>query len=433
MKNRLNATTVVLFIFTLTTSCTKEIIVEPDGEEDGMYGQVEASYNIVEFGADSTGVGDSSPAFDSILAAAVGKKQIEVYIPSGRYRISKRISIDSTLFFGYNFHRGLVIRGAGQDVTELVCDNDDGGLYFKGKTNLLSVTIRDMSIVANREGEGTAIEFNNANPGDHHSRMLQLKDVLIRGEKHSSGYFQNGVMCYNAWYPSFERVEITSRYGANTAGITMGHGIYLEDSYSPLITDCYIWGKVEYGITYKAVLKYPEDGIVDKSYIVGADHGVYIDLKDSPQWSEPAFRITNSHINYTINGVFLKGIRQVNISHNLFYCSNKAGSVYLGNTDPVTDFESRDINCDYASDVIISNNHFTEPASPKRIAIDISERSGYVSISNNQFNFDALCIRNNSTSPSYANANIFGGKPDFRAGNQTVYADSTSTLEIIDY
>ncbi|MFB2121631.1 glycosyl hydrolase family 28-related protein [Parapedobacter sp. 2B3] len=434
MKSNLNVIAVVLLVFILTVSCTKKITIEPDGDEqEGARNDVQAFYNIVDFGADSTGVGDSSPAFDAILSAAIGSKQIEIYIPSGRYRIEKRIVIDSTLFFGFNFHRGLIIRGVGQDVTELICDNNDGGLYFKGKTNLLSVTVRDMSIVANREGKGTAIEFDNVNPGDHHSRMLQVKDVLIRGEKHTTGYFQSGIKCYNAWYPSFERVEIAPRYGAGTENLFMDYGIFLEDSYSPLITSCYIWGKTDYGIFYRGNMKMPEDGIIDKTYIISANHGVYIDLKDYPQWSEPAFRLTNSHINYRQNGIFLKGVRQVTISDNLFYCQNKGGSIYLNNTDPISAYESIDVNCQYASDVIIANNHFTEPASPKRVAIAIGELSAFVSISNNHFNFDALCIRNESTSPSYASANVFGGKPDFRAGNQTKYEDVTGTLQKIEY
>src|SRR5690606_30662369 len=114
--------TLVFLQGALLGSCTKEIMIDPTGVDAGQ--QTEAFFNVIDFGADSTGVNDSSPAFDSILAASANTRQIEIYIPAGRYRISRRIAIDSTLFHGYNFHRGLMIRGAGQDVTELVCDND---------------------------------------------------------------------------------------------------------------------------------------------------------------------------------------------------------------------------------------------------------------------------------------------------------------------
>lgn len=406
--------------------------------EDSLEGPIQqngqAVVNVLDFGADSTGTLDSSPAFESLLAQAAGNRQVEVVIPAGRYRITRPILIDSLLFHGWDFQRGLIIRGAGEDVTELVCDNDEGGIFFDGRTNLFTATIKDLSVVTAREGEGTAISFDNVNPGDHHSRMLQVKDVLIRGTKFSEGYFERGIACYNAWYPAFDGVKITSRYGPGNEMMVMDYGILMEDCYSPLLTNCYIWGNVDYGIAYRNVNTEPEDGIVDKTYVVGANHGVYVDLHAThPDWPEPAFRVTNSHINYKVNGVYLKGIRQVNISHNLFYCSNNAGSVYLGNTDPVSVYESVDINCVHATDVIVSNNHFTEPASPKRIGIHIGPLSGYVSIANNQFNFDALCIRNDSARPSFVNANVYGGQPDFRAGNLTKYADLTSTLSIIEY
>ena len=212
----------------------------------------------------------------------------------------------------------------------------------------------------------------------------------------------------------------------------MGIGILFQDCYSPIVTSSYFWGNASYGLMYKGVNISPEDGIVEDSYFVGQENGIYIDLADLPNWSEPAFHVTNCHINYLKNGLFLKGIRQAFISSNLFYCHNEAGSRWKNDTNPVSSYESRDINCDYASDIIIANNQFTEPASPKRVAVDISANCGNIMIQSNIFNLDATGIRNNSTKTSYSMGNVFGGDPSFAVG-LVPYVDNTGTLKIIDY
>jgi polygalacturonase len=416
----------LLILFTILYSCEKN--------DDIILPSNETTLNILDFGADNTGTVDSSPAFLKLLVAMGNNRFIDVYIPAGRYKISQRIVFDQSNLSGYKNNHGLVFRGAGEDVTELVCDNDEGGFYFNAGTNLITATIRDLSFVAIRDGVGTAIEFNtnNQNPGDHHSRMLQVQNVLIRGEKFNQGYFANGILCYNAWYPMIDNVKITSRYGADSEKYKMNCGFLFQDCYSPLITNSYFWGNALYGLYYKGDKIAPEDGIIKDTYLVGQDNGIYIDLKDYSKWPEPAFHISNCHVNYLKNGVFLKGIRQAFISNNLFYCHNLAGSRWKKDTNPVSTYESIDINCDYTSDVIISSNQFTEPASPRRIGIDISERSSNILIQGNIFNFDAIGIRNNSQNVSRAFGNIFGGEPSFALG-LIPYNDITGTLKIIDF
>lgn len=361
-------------------------------------------------------------------------QQIDIYIPAGKYKISKRVVLDQSNFAGYDSNHGLIFRGAGVDVTELICDNTQGGFYFNAGTNRITVSVQDMSFVAPNDNSGTAIEFNtaNQNAGDQHSRMLQVRNVLIRGEKYDKGYFSNGVLCYNAWYPMLENVKITARYGSGSEIYQMNMGILFQDCYSPLVTNCYFWGNAVYGLLYKGVNIEPEDGIVKDSYFVGQDNSVYVDLKTAPEWSEPAFHLTNCHINYLKNGLFLKGVRQVFVSNNLFYCHNEGGSLWHNNGSTVSSYESRDINCEYTSDAIISNNQFTEPASPKRIGIDISANSANILIQGNIFNFDAIGIRNKSAQPSRAIGNVFGGNPSFTIGF-TPYVDETGTLQRIDF
>lgn len=394
--------------------------------------------NILDFGADATGSADCSAAFDKLREqiSTAGKRYIDVYLPAGKYRIAKRVVFDQKLFEGYDTNSGIVFRGAGEDVTELVCDNTEGGFYFNCNTNMITVTVENMSFVAPRAGAGTAIEFNtaNQNAGDHHSRMLQVKNVLIRGEKYDKGHFTNGLLCYNAWYPYLDNVKITGRYGPDADKFKMNTGFLFQNCYSPMVTNSYFWNAATYGLHYKSVNGFlPEDGIVKDCYFVGQDYGIYIDVVQNTQaWPEPAFHLSNTHIHYKITGMHIAGMRQVFVNGNLFYCFNSNGSRWHNNGTTPENYESRDINCHHAWDVLITNNQFTEPATPKRIAVDISQYSKNVVVQGNIFNFDGTGIRNNSESACYSTYNIFGGEPDFCVGF-VPYEDNTGKLVRVEY
>lgn len=398
----------------------------------GLYveAQTKSEFNVLDYGADNTGQKDCSEAFSKMLAALGAQRQVAIYLPAGKYRISKRVIFDGTNFSTTSLNCGLIFKGAGEDVTELVCDNQDGGFLFNVETNLLTVTVENLSFVAPRENCGTAIEFNtaDANPGDHHSRMFQVRNVLIRGEHFDQGFFNNGVKCLNAWYPLLDNVKVTAKYGPGTEMSKMETGFLFQDCYSPLVTNCYFWGNAKTGLAYLAAKIQPEDGIVKDSYFVGQDNGVYVDIKNPPDWSEPAFHVTDCHINYGSNGLFLKGMRQVFITGNLFYCHNEKGSHWKNNGTQTSEMESIDVNLAYASDVIISGNQFTEPASPKRIGIDISKNSANILIKGNIFNFDGTGIRNRSHKTSYCFDNVWTGEPAFSTGFKRVQ-DETGTLK----
>ncbi|MDR2449273.1 MAG: hypothetical protein LBD52_04860 [Prevotellaceae bacterium] len=430
----------ILCLSFLLCSCNKdELPVLDNNEENNSNGSgngTVTTLNLRDFGADNTGAKDCSEAFKKLFAAMGQDQQVEVFIPAGRYKIAQRVVFDQSNFEGYDNNHGLMFRGAGEDVTEIICDNMQGGFYFNAGTSRITVTVQDLSFVTPQDNAGTAIEFNTKgqNPGDQHARMFQVRNVLIRGEKFDKGYFTNGILCYNAWYPMLENVKITGRYGGGTH--KMNRGVLFEKCYSPLVDKFYFWGNATYGLYYHGGFEgfYPEDGIIDNSYFVGQENGIYIDLSSLDVWYEPAFHLTNTHIAYSRNGIYMCGLRQAFITSNLFYCQNVAGSYWHGNTDPVTSYEPRDVFCYRASDVLIANNQFMEPASPKRVCVDIGSASSNIVIQNNIFNMDATAIRNQSTAVSYALYNVFGGSPSFiGSGGFVKYNDETGTLNRVDY
>jgi len=397
-------------------------------------------YSLIEFGADPTGRDDSSAAFDRILAQAKGSRHIHIVIPAGAYRLQRRALM---VVAGNHANYGIRISGAGQDVTELLVDNPDGGLGFRGNgLNRLSCTISDLSLVAVRDGAGVALAFDIANPGDHHARQFTAERVLIRGERFDRGSFSSGIEVRNAWYPALRDVKVTAPYGPLApAPSPLAHAILLEDCYSPLLNECYVWGG-RCGLVHRAAAKRPEDGIVRDSYFVGCEEGIVIDLVADPaSWPEPGFHISDCHVNYRDRGIVLKGVRQATIDTSLFYCHDRTGTKWW-KQEPATvaggdariprPFEPRDIDLVHASDVIISHNIFTEPANPRRVAIVIGKNAGHVVMSSNQFNLGGVAIRNESKEPSYASGNVFGGKPSW-AARLVRYEDPEGSLECIEY
>lgn len=409
------------------------------GNAPGLAASAE-THNLVENGADPTGRRDSTPAFERIAARAAGARHVHIVIPAGAYRLQRRVLLSAT---GNRANYGLRISGAGEDVTELLVDNPDGGLSFRGVgLNRLSCTISDLSLVAMREDAGVALAFETANPGDHHARQFTAERVLIRGERFDRGNFSSGVEVRNAWYPAIRDVKVTSPYGPQAASPSpLECGILLEDCYSPLLNACYVWGGRR-GLVHSARHKRPEDGIVRDSYFVGCEEGIVVDLvADAAHWPEPGFHISDCHVNYRDRGIVFKGVRQATIDTSLFYCHDRTGtrwwkqeqpSVAGGDATTPRPYEPRDIDLVHASDIVISHNIFTEPANPRRVAIAIGRNSGHVLMSANQFNLGGVAIRNESKEPSHASGNVFGGKPDW-AARLVRYEDPAGSLQSIDF
>jgi len=314
------------------------------------------------------------------------------------------------------------VQGAGEDVTELRVDNPDGGIEFRGvHINRLSFTISDLSLVAAREQAGVALAFDTANPGDHHGRQFNAENLLIRGDRFDRGSFSAGIEVRNAWYPRLDNVKVTTVYGPRSAEPDpMRCAILLEDCYSPMLRGCYAWGAVT-GLRHCAKNIQPEDGIVRDSYFVGNVEGIVVDVvKQTEQWPEPGFHISDCHVAYRDRGIVFKGVRQATITHTLFYCSDRTGTRWFsggskeiagGDQKTRRPYEPRDIDLEHASDIVITANIFTEPANPNRVGIRIGPASGHTLISGNQFNMSGIAIKNESAEPSYSSGNIFKGKP----------------------
>jgi hypothetical protein len=400
-----------------------------------------ASYSILDYGADASGVRDSSPAFERIMQSVGTNRHFRICLPPGSYRLNKPAVIRA---LNNDTYYGLHIQGAGENVTELLVDNPEGGLAFRGtRITRMGVIVSDLALVALRSDAGTALFFDTANAGVENMRQFTVRNVAVRGVRFDRGFFNTAVHVRNAWYALLQNVDITQQYQTEIGSekYAMEYGILLEDCYSPLVADCRVLNG-KYGLVQRAVNMFPEDGIVRGSYFVGNVDCIVIDMnKRSPAWPEPGFHIEGCHVNYRDRGIVIKGLQQANISHTLFYCHDRSGTRWFQNEHaPVPGgdektrrpYEPRDIDVEYAANIIIDGNIFTEPANLNRVGVRIGPASGHILLSGNQFNMSGTAIKNESSEPSYSSGNIFSGKPNW-AAQLVPYDDKPCALQIADF
>jgi len=388
-----------------------------------------AVFDPVDYGADPSGKTDSSPAFQRLVADMGKLRRAKIVIPPGVYLLSAPIEISAS---GNLETYGLAIKGAGQDVTELLVDNPQGGILWQGEQmNMLSVSVSDLSIVAARDHAGVGLQFSKRLLGVKHRTQFLAENVLIRGARFDVGSFDTGLVVRGAWYPRLRNVQVAGPYGVDEERTlnTMSEGILLEDSYNPMISHCRVWSAGD-GLIHRSGEVPVEDGSIINSYFVGVKRGIVVQLREAGQWEEPGLRISQCHIAYRDYGVTIRGNRQATIDHCLFYCMDRAGAAFpmYQDSEP-RDFIPVDIDLEAAGDVIIDGNLFTEPANPARVAVRIGKQSGYVLIRGNQFNLEGLAVRNLSPQPSWSQGNFFGGRRNFtRSGPR--HDDQTGTLVI---
>jgi hypothetical protein len=398
-------------------------------------------YDILDYGADATGARDSSAAFERVQRAAGTNRHYRIWLPPGSYRLARQAVIRAS---GNDSYCGLHIQGAGENVTELLVDNADGGLSFVGtRISRLGFIVSDLALVAARAGVGTALAFEIPNPGVENMRQFTARNVAVRGERFDKGYFNTAVRVRNAWYALLQNVNVTQQYQTEIGDekYAMEYGFLLEDCYSPLLENCRVLNG-KYGFVQRAVNTYPEDGIVRDSYFVGNVECLVIDLnKAPPAWPEPGFHVDNCHLNYRDRGIVVRGLQQANISHSLFYCHDRSGTRWFKNEhapvpggDEATrrPYEPRDIDLEFGANIVIDGNIFTEPANAGRVGVRIGPSSGHVVLTGNQFNMSGTAIKNESSEPSYASGNIFSGKPDW-AGRLKPYDDKAGALKTSDF
>lgn len=423
----MKTTGLVLSFLLLGFSAAAQVDSAPFLENSGVF-------NPLDYGADPTGTADSSPAFNAMLADIGSSRQVAVFIPPGQYRLASRITFAAP---AGTERFGLAVRGGGQDATELRVDNDAGGFFFDcTATDLARVNLSDLTFLAERTNIAAAVSFEIAEAGTSESRQFCVENVYVTSAHHtSSNYFRTAFDVQNAWRPRFCNVYIHKQGAYTDETRWPAYGIRLRDCRAPVIRDSFIM-KVQTAVAHVKDNSSAGDGVIVNCYFVSNDRAVDLQFGTAAEgWAKPQFHIDDCHFNYDRIGVNAVGVRQLHISHVLFYCSERGGSSWYNDGSAVADFDPVDINLEYANSVTIDHNLFVEPSSPRRRAIQISADSGYVLIDGNQFNMEGTAVYNESSGEVHSINNMFGGMAgDFTGGGAwlTRYTDTTGAMTIDD-
>lgn len=168
-----------------------------------------APVNPVLYGADPTGVNDSTAALNAALAASS-----YVQFPPGYYKFLSLITY--TIPAGVH---GVTIEGSGQDNTFLDWTNGTGGIRINFSSGQSSAHVRDMTIETGSAVSGNGLLFINSalNTFGSLSASSDVQNVTFRGN--------DGGGLTNAWAVGLNLVNVSNITVLNTFFMgTSGHG-----------------------------------------------------------------------------------------------------------------------------------------------------------------------------------------------------------------
>ncbi len=294
---------------------------------------------------------DDSPAFQRALEAIAAAGRGTLRIPPGEFHFTNRASV---AFSG----GAITIEGAGQGVTRLVADNPDGVFALRDESCTWQVAIRHLSLVAGREGAGTAISITSPHRGARNYRTLTIRDTDIRGDGlPTAKHFLCGIDATGQWRPLFENVIVSGAAGPavtqnrsdDSPLYAMRCGFIADWCYAPTFEHCYAWSA---HTGYRIACEGRPEGPEDASFRRCTANGVRIGIDIHTPIVEPQLVIDACHVNARDIGIRLEKRKFFHLTNNLMY-----GLEGEATDRPYTDILLADC---YAG--VISRNIFQSPA-----------------------------------------------------------------------
>lgn len=274
--------------------------------------------SVKSFGALGDGVTDDTNAFimafNTLLRAGGGL----LYVPCGVYRISQRLNIQPTA------QEPISIRGAGRYLSTLDFSGSASlGILFNSSSrddnHLPKFEVRDLGLITSRDNCGTAIEarWATANNLDapFHATDLHIAQNINRIADSGSGYgyWTTGVVTYNARNSRISNVHF---YGEMNKSPGTAFGFLLDGE-----STCF---KISDSLVLESTTGIRVQGSCEGVYVhncdlVGVRYGFYAEYDTG---AEPQMTFTDSHVNATNVGVWLKNCQQSVVSNCVIYaCS----------------------------------------------------------------------------------------------------------------
>ena len=331
--------------------------------------KLQETISVLDFGADPTGVTDSSTAITNAINSAINSTPNiaqEIYFPPGQYLCNSQINVTLPDSTGTQYlYNGLILKGAGQQSTKLIAgaSNTNGIFYIQVQHLKSRVEIQDMQFVStiNANGNtgqnnGTAIwiGFINGTPtnpfqSENTNRpQVYINNVLIASDSTSEGLAinQQGVWAYGIYLqrlklPTIQNTTIASpmdsTYTAFNYTGNMIDAIHMDNCYVPMFLNCSIAGLWQTGVnhtrqaTVAGTQGRPEGGYFTNSSIGGCVDGITINMNytTEPVNHPDVFQILGSYIYARRYGININQYEQVLISDNILW---PAGEAWVGTT-----------------------------------------------------------------------------------------------------
>lgn len=322
--------------------------------QDATAASQSITLSVRDCGAKGNGVADDSAAFQLAFKRAAQADHACVRLPAGVYRLEHAVVavLDSPT------GKGLSVVGEGPGVTVLLGASTNGVLQIRDSLCKAQVSIRELTILAAREGAGTAIEVTSPPRGVRNYRTLTIENVDIRGEGlPSRNYFTCGVRAVAQWRPMFDNVIFsgvadpaacnTNRCDASPL-FAAQVGFVADWCYAPTFQHCYAWSAhTGYRIVSENLR---EEGPEDGAFYRCTANGVRIGIDIRTPSIEPQLVIDTCHINARDVGIRLSKRKFFQLTNNLMYGFDHDQAV------PYVDIELSD-----CYDGVITGNIFHSP------------------------------------------------------------------------
>lgn len=351
-----------------TTSCTlqkEEIIevfnyIEETANDPKLIDQ--NIFSVVEFGADKTGVINSSESIQRAINALVNKGYGTLYFPKGSYLLNQQVEVTIAGV-------GMAIKGDGVNETTLKVNNSLGGLKINSANRVSQVTFREFTIRPMLANSGTAIDYNMPAGGNRANRSCLVENVVVSSQDNRS--FTYGLSLKGQWRSIIRNATVSGSIFSAEVAPTLKIGIDVSESYTPRVID----SKVTYaeeGVTYNTING--EGGDFCNNHIVKCNTG----MQFRSVGVEPHVNVEYNYFDCYKYGLRMESRKLVFICHNTFNNTNTPSGdyndIFIGMTSGAKQA---------SANTLIDSNNFINGSNPDRKLIYLGYWTTNVFVRNN--------------------------------------------------
>jgi hypothetical protein len=267
------------------------------GVQETLSAKLSQFTSVMDFGADNTGVADSTTAFQNALNAVNF-----LFIPAGTYKLSATLTKTGPAYF----------MGAGKSVTILLWNTTvaSGGFSLTGGP----FTIRDMSLQTSVAGGGVAVAIN----AGVIAPSITVRDVIVIGDVQNTHYWNTGFSTINIRESIFDGVNIRGQVGT-PASMTAAYDMTANSGSTNIIWNNCSTNSAGIGIRAVITTNPGIEGLyITNCGFILCNIGVQADASSSG-YIPPGLQIVNSNFHTFDTAISQNTMSQANLQNNIIY------------------------------------------------------------------------------------------------------------------